>query len=41
VDNYCNGLVPRPLTYEGIVATQERNAAATERILAAALEALG
>ncbi len=41
VDNYCNGLGPSPLTYEDIVATQGRKAATAERVLAAALEALG
>ena len=41
VDNYCHGLSARPLTYEQIVATQQRNVAATEAALAAALEALG
>jgi 5'-methylthioadenosine phosphorylase len=41
VDNYCNGIGRSPLTYGEIVRTQERNAARSEAILAAALEALG
>ena len=40
VDNYCNGIGRAPLTYAAIVRTQERNAARSEAILAAALEAL-
>ncbi len=41
VDNYCNGIGRGSLTYAGIVKTQERTAARTEAILAAALGALG
>ncbi len=41
VDNYCNGIGLAPLTYSAIVRTQEKNAARSEAILAAALEALG
>lgn len=40
VDNYCNGIGRTPLTYAEIVRTQERNAARSEAILAAALGAL-
>ena len=38
VDNYCNGIVERPLTFDQIRATQARNADALRRILEAALE---
>jgi len=41
VDNYCNGITKAPVTWETIAATQTKNAAATEAVLAAALEALG
>ena len=39
VDNYCNGIVDRPLTYDAIAKTQTRNAGTTVRILEAAVEA--
>ncbi len=38
VDNYCNGIVERPLTFEQIRATQDRNRDALARILAGAVE---
>ncbi len=41
VDNYCHGIGTGTLTYDAIARTQERNARTTERIVAAALEALG
>jgi len=41
VDNYAHGLKPAPVTFHEIQATQKKNAAATEAVLAAALEALG
>jgi len=41
VDNYCNGIVERPLTYRQILATQARNRDLVRRILMDALEALG
>ncbi|TLZ66642.1 MAG: MTAP family purine nucleoside phosphorylase [Methanobacteriota archaeon] len=40
VDNYCHGLTPRPVTFREIQEMQKKNAAASEAILAAALEAL-
>jgi len=40
VDNYCNGIVDRPLAYEAIQKTQRKNADAVRRILGRALEAL-
>ena len=40
VDNYCNGIVNRPLTYEAIQKTQRKNADAVRKILGRALEAL-
>jgi 5'-methylthioadenosine phosphorylase len=41
VDNYCNGLVERPLTFEQIRATQAKNADALRRILEHALGRIG
>lgn len=38
VDNYCNGIVERPLTFEQIRATQARNADALRGIVEQALE---
>ena len=38
VDNYCNGIVERPLTFEQIRATQERNRDTLVRIVTAAVE---
>ena len=38
VDNYCNGIVERPLTFDQIRATQERNMDALRRILEKTLE---
>ena len=38
VDNYCNGIVERPLTFEQIRETQARNQDALGRIVAATLE---
>ncbi len=38
VDNYCNGIVERPLTFEEIRATQARNQDALRRLLEKALE---
>lgn len=38
VDNYCNGIVERPLTIEQIHATQDRNRDALARIVRGAVE---
>ncbi len=38
VDNYCNGIVERPLTFEQIRATQARNQDALRRVIEKALE---
>lgn len=38
VDNYCNGLVERPLTFDQIRVTQERTQAALIRIVTGAVE---
>jgi 5'-methylthioadenosine phosphorylase len=38
VDNYCNGLVERPLTFDQIRVTQERTQAALIPIVTGALE---
>ena len=38
VDNYCNGIVERPLTFEQIRATQEKNVDALRRLVENALE---
>lgn len=38
VDNYCNGIVERPLTFEEIRATQARNQDALRRLVEKALE---
>ena len=38
VDNYCHGIVDRPLTFEQIRKTQERNAEVVRPILTRALE---
>lgn len=38
VDNYCNGIVDVPLTFDAIRATQERNRDALARIVLAAVE---
>ncbi len=38
VDNYCNGIVERPLTFEEIRATQARNQDALRRLVENALE---
>jgi DNA-directed RNA polymerase specialized sigma24 family protein len=40
VDNYCNGIVDRPLTYKEIATTQKRNVGMVREILQRALEAL-
>jgi 5'-methylthioadenosine phosphorylase len=40
VDNYCQGLTPKPLTFQEIRAMQKRTWSASEAVLAAALEAL-
>ncbi len=40
VDNYCNGIVERPLTYEAIAKMQDRNAATVRAIMLRALEAM-
>lgn len=40
VDNYCNGIVERPLTFDQIRATQERNVDVLRRILEKALEGM-
>ncbi|MGQ0797588.1 MAG: MTAP family purine nucleoside phosphorylase [Methanobacteriota archaeon] len=40
VDNYGNGIVARPLTYDAIQRTQRKNAELVRRILDRALEAL-
>lgn len=40
VDNYCNGIVERPLTFEEIRATQARNQDALQRLVEKALEGL-
>lgn len=40
VDNYCNGIVDVPLTFEAIRATQEQNRDALARIVLAAVERL-
>jgi len=41
VDNYCNGIVERPLTFDQIRATQAKNADALRRILERTLERIG
>lgn len=41
VDNFCNGIVERPLTYEQIVATQARTKDLLRAVLAEALGAVG
>ena len=41
VDNYCHGIARSSVTWESIAATQRKNAAATEAVLAAALGVLG
>lgn len=38
VDNYCNGIVERPLTFDQIRATQSKNQDALRRLVEAALE---
>ncbi len=38
VDNYCNGIVERPLTFEQIRATQKKNVDALRQLIEAALE---
>jgi 5'-methylthioadenosine phosphorylase len=40
VDNYCNGIVERPLTFDQIRATQERNQDALVRIVTEAVEGI-
>jgi 5'-methylthioadenosine phosphorylase len=40
VDNYCNGIVERPLTFDQIRETQKRNVDALRRILEMALEGM-
>ena len=40
VDNFCNGIVDRPLTFEAIRKMQERNATALRDIVVRALEAI-
>jgi 5'-methylthioadenosine phosphorylase len=40
VDNYCNGIVDRPLTYEAILAAQRKNADRVRTVLAHAIEAI-
>ncbi len=40
VDNYCNGIVERPLTFDQIRATQTRNTDALRRIVEKALEGM-
>lgn len=40
VDNYCNGIVERPLTFEAIRATQARNQEGLRRLVEKALEAI-
>lgn len=40
VDNFCNGIVERPLTYEQIAATQARNMDLVRAVIAKALETL-
>ena len=40
VDNYCNGLTPKPVTFREIQEMQRRNASASGAVAAAALEAL-
>ncbi len=37
VDNFCNGIVERPLTYDQIVATQGRNADLVRAVISQAL----
>src|SRR5437867_2056918 len=41
VDNYCNGITQAPVTFEAIASMQRESAAAVERSLGAAVEALG
>jgi len=41
VDNYCHGLVDRPLTYLQIVKMQQKNAEAVRSIMGHALELVG
>ncbi len=38
VDNFCNGIVERPLTFQEIRATQERNQDAVRRLIEKTLE---
>ena len=38
VDNFCNGIVDEPLTFEAIRETQRKNAALTRTVVANALE---
>jgi len=41
VDNFGNGIIERPLSYEQIVATQARNEDVVRSVITAALGALG